>query len=74
MPDDPEFYPELRCHMAPLRYGSAPMADCTCRICTWADARSWNDTTLALARGPIKPGTPEWRALLETAAWLPTSS
>lgn len=70
MPDDDPipFYPNLRCHMAPLRFAKAPKRGCYCRICDWARARNEGETLLAEARGPIRPGTPEWGALLAAAA------
>lgn len=67
--DDPiPFYPDLRCHRAPLRPGHAPKDGCDCRICQWALDRALNEVALNDATGPIRPGTPEWGALLETAS------
>lgn len=64
MSDEPiPFYPNLACHLAPLRPGAAPLVDCRCRICDWARAKD----ALEVSVGPILPGTPAWDALLSEA-------
>lgn len=70
MTDEPiPFYPDLRCHRAPLRPGAAPAQGCDCRICQWATARAANEALMdSVTSQPIRPGTPEWDALLATAS------
>lgn len=63
MSREPVYYPDTPCHMARLRPGQAPEDGCDCAVCRWARAR-----TEIPAIGPIKPGTPEWDALMEIAA------
>lgn len=68
MPDEPiPFYPAMRCHMAPLPPGSAPVDGCDCRICQWGNALVRGTEALDRAVGPIRPDTPEWRALMVLA-------
>jgi hypothetical protein len=69
MPDDDPipFYPDLRCHRAPLRPGIAPKVGCGCRICLWATARAEHEAVLNGVTELVRPGTPQWDALLATA-------
>ncbi len=65
--DDPvPYYPEMRCHMAPLREGYTPRLDCDCRVCLWARDRTAGEVALDMD-GPVRPGTPAWGALLTLA-------
>lgn len=51
-------YPEFPCSEAPLPPGEAPVDGCACKVCV----------SLRLNRDePVRPGTPEWDALLEGA-------
>lgn len=67
MPDPVPFYPELRCHMAPLRAARAPEPECDCKVCGWARDRASAEAQLASVTDPIRPGGPDWAALLEIA-------
>lgn len=66
-PDLVPFYPDMPCWRAPLRFSKAPKRACHCKVCEWAKARSEGEARLDLAVGPVKPGTPEWDALLSFA-------
>jgi hypothetical protein len=67
VPDEPvPYYPEMRCHMAPLPPGQAPEDGCICRVCDWARASS-DRAALDSATGPVTPGTPAWYGLLALA-------
>lgn len=59
------YYPEMACHLAPLRPNIVPFRDCLCRLCSWARATARYDA--ALEAGPVRPGGGRWDALLEIA-------
>jgi hypothetical protein len=59
------YYPEMPCHLAPLRPDIAPFRFCRCRPCGWARALARYDASLDV--GPVRPGSERWEALLEIA-------